>query len=305
MKRFILTAVFGLLLIPAGFSQDYVISETNFLPQKYYVGDFVELRFVVRTATPEKIHIPETFPSEDWVDFEEIQVLNHQDGAEIHIVFRSFYPGTRTLPQVNFDSFVLERVKIHTASILSEANPGFSEPRGQLYLPGTRIIIIMLVFVFLVIPLFALFLAGRMKKWVRSIIAQQKEKKPIKKFYRRLDDLKKQAGRISSRDFYIILTNALRRYLSVRSARDYQAVTTKEIDTRIEMDFPGIQHLHNLVEVLRYGDEIKFSPRRSSYYKEIRDIEFILRVVNAIEDSRSGKKVRDELSVMQEKEVPE
>jgi hypothetical protein len=305
VKRAVLFFLYAVLFITAGFAQEYTISKINFLPQEYYVGDFVELRFIVRTATPEKIHIPETFPTEDWLEFDEIQVLNHSDGAEIHIVFRSFYAGTRTLPAVNFDSFILDKVKIETKSILSQTSPGFSEPRGQLYLPGTKIIIIILVFIFLIIPLFALFLAGRLRKWIRKIIAQQKEKKPIKKFYRRLDELKKQAGRISSRDFYIILTNALRKYLSVRSGRDYQAVTTREIDKRIEMDFPGIQHLHDLVEVLRYGDEIKFSPRRSSYYKEIRDIEFILRVINAIEDSRSGKRVRDEVSVMQEKEVVE
>ncbi len=305
MKKVVLIILYAVLSVSAAFAQEYTISKINFLPQEYYVGDFVELRFIVRTSTPEKIHIPETFPLEDWVVFDEIQVLNHNDGAEIHIVFRSFYAGTRTLPAVNFDGFILDKVKIETKSILSQTNPGFSEPRGQLYLPGTSVIIIMLVFIFLVIPLFALFLAGRVKKWIRTVITQQKEKKPIKKFYRRLDDLKKQAGRISSRDFYIILTNALRRYLSVRSGRDYQAVTTKEIDNGIEMDFPGIQHLHDLVEVLRYGDEIKFSPRRSSYYKEIRDIEFILRVVNAIEDARTGKRIRDEVSVMQEKEVTE
>lgn len=305
MKKLVLIILYAVFYVSAAFAQEYTISKINFLPQEYYVGDFVELRFIVRTSTAEMIHIPETFPSEDWVVFDEIQVLNHNDGAEIHIVFRSFYAGTRTLPAVNFSAFILDKVKIETKSILSQTSPGFSEPRGQLYLPGTNVIIIMLVFIFLVIPLFALFLAGRVKKWLRKIITQQKEKKPIKKFYRRLDDLKKQAGRISSRDFYIILTNALRRYLSVRSGRDYQAVTTKEIDRGIETDFPGIQHLHDLVEVLRYGDEIKFSPRRSSYYKEIRDIEFILRVINAIEDVRTGKRIRDEVSVMQEKEVTE
>ncbi|MBN1649129.1 MAG: hypothetical protein JW874_13920 [Spirochaetales bacterium] len=286
-------------------AQDYVISETNFLPQKYYVGDQVELRLVIRTLKPEEIRIPASFPSEDWLVFEEIQVHKHHEGAEIRIVFRSFFPGTRTLPPVNFDSFVLNKVKIHTSSILSEKNTGFGGPRKQLFLPGTRIAIVVLVFIFLIVPLFALFLAGRVRRWARKMIAQQRERKPIKRFYRGLDELKKQAGRMSSREFYIILTNSLRKYLSIRSGKDYQTITTREIGKQIKTNFPGIHHLNELVDVLKYGDEIKFSPKRSSYYKEIRDIDLILRVVTAIEDSISGRKGKDEVSVFHEKEYVE
>ena len=272
------------------------ISEKLFLPQKYYVGDFVELRLVVRTSDKENVVIPENYPNEDWLEFVNIKVLDHHEGVEIRIVFRTFYPGTRTLPTIDFGAFLLEKVKIYSSSVLPETEPGFSGPRGQLYLPGTEAIIVLMVFVFLVIPLFFLFLAGWLKKALKKLVSTQREKKPIKKFYRTLDDLKKQAGRISSRDFYTILTKALRRYFTLRSGKDYQTITTKEIDSQIISHFPGIYRLQDLVEVLRYGDEIKFSPRRASYYKEIRDIDLILRVVNSIEDWISGKKGKEEAS---------
>lgn len=306
MKRLLLLICIFFMFLQNSFAQEFSISKTNFLPKEFYVGDFVELELIIRTADREKIKIPEVLPNEDWVEFEsDIRVIDHPEGARIKIVFRSFYPGIRTLPALDFDVFTISSVKIKTESILSdpsEAGTGFAAPREQMYLPGTQVIIIILVFVFLVIPMFLLFLAGRLKKWLKKTMAQQREKKPIKRFFRTLDDLKKQAGRISSREFYIELTLAVRKYLSIRSGKDYQTITTKEIDTQIEINFAGIYHLHDLVEVLKYGDEIKFSPRRSSYYKEIRDIELIVKVVTAIEDTVSGKKGRDELSITLEKE---
>ncbi|MFO7850819.1 MAG: hypothetical protein R6V67_12765 [Spirochaetia bacterium] len=204
------------------------VEDTVFLPQVSYVGDSVELRVTFIPEGGVDVQHPSELPVLSWVDFHDVSVVRDGSVWEARIRFTSYVPGTRTLPPIVMGDVVLDSLKIHTKSILDEEDYEFFGIKNQEIIPGTRLAIALVVVVLFFGPVFLLTFTGKIRRGLISFLMARRGKKPYKRLYRALKDLRDTQDQMSSRRFYIVLDDEFRRYLSNRTGSDFRSITSSE-----------------------------------------------------------------------------
>lgn len=280
----ILFTVFFLSVCAAGPAQQIEIRQTLFLPPEYYVGDEVELRIRFHTSESSIPRLPESLPESSWLEFSNIEIGEFGDEWEARITFVSYRPGTRTLPAIEFGDIVIDGIKSHTTSILQADDPGFVESRGQMYLPGTELILAILFGIVFAGPLAGFGLIGVLRGRLSRFLAERRRRRPYRDFQREFKELRGLSEGVDAKSFYFGLSQTFRSYLTKRTNENYLTVTTRELIQRIGRMLTNRTILDDLTDILIFGDEVKFGGKRSSISTQQNHMEMIGRSVEEVED---------------------
>lgn len=256
--------------------------DTIFLPKEYYVGDKVELRIKLTIEEGYTLQLPENIPELSWMNFHSIEITKIDKNSELRIVFTSFIPGTRSLPPLNLGGVVLDSVKLHTSSLIDSTGNDFVGIADQLLLPGTKLILVLVVGTLFLGPLLVLMLLGPLRKKITDFVRIGRGRRPIKRLNKILRELEDQKGRISCRRFYIRLSREVREYLSKRSDVDFITLTTQDMSLALNK-VVNTEFADNISEMMKLSDSIKFGRLTTNDTRKISDIILIRNVSSFIE----------------------
>ena len=166
--------------------------DTIFLPKKYYVGVKVELRIKITIEEGYTLQLPDNIPESSWMNFHSVEIIKIDKNSELRIVLTSFIPGTRSLPSLNLGGVVLNSVKLHTSSLIDSTENNFVGIAGQLLLPGTKLMLVIVLGTLFLGPLLLLMLLGPLRKKITEFVRIGRNRRPIKrlnKILRELNDI--------------------------------------------------------------------------------------------------------------------
>ena len=291
--RRILFSVFMVLSAWTVGAQDgYTIVNTVFIPDRYYVGDRVEMRVRLSVDEGTTVEAAREIPELPWIRFLETLIVHYQDGIEVRIVFIPFRPGTRSLPPLGFGEITLGDLKIYTSSIIQETGREFAGVKGQAVLPGTNLLIAGFVAVLLFGPvlLYGVFRWGRSA--AAGIASIQRKRVPYRSLVATLDELDRRKGEVSHREFYIALSAALRTYLSSRTGVYFGHLTTRETAKELVGLLPPVTLRSELIRIAGNADRVKFAGLEVDHGERSEDSAKTRELAAAIEryyaDTRAG-----------------
>ena len=247
------------------------VEEVTFEPPRFYVGDRVTARVVVRSSR--RLTAPAAVAPDEWVVVHGVDTIPRSDGRwEVRVGFSSYRPGVLALPPIDVGAFRLENVPIRAASLLSgdrAAPPVLRAPRPQLLLPGTVGVLLGAAAAVLTVPYLlvsgGLLLAGRARRW-RQERARGLPRARLESAVRHLQASSPRsiAAADETVSFYAQLADLTRDYLAARMRIPAHACTTRELRTAL----PG-HGLHatpgaELTAILDTADRVKFAGRHSS-----------------------------------------
>lgn len=288
--RILVLLIIVLIFLPGiSISADTGINsvDTIFLPKEYYVGDKVELRIKLTIEEGYTLQLPENIPESSWMNFHSIEITKIDKNSELRIVFSSFIPGTRSLPSLNLGGVVLNSVKLHTSSLIDSTGNDFVGIEDQLLLPGTKLILVLVVGTLFLGPLLIFMLLGPLRKKITDFVRIGRGRRPIKRLNKILRELEDQKGRISCRRFYIRLSREVREYLSKRSDIDFITLTTKDMSLALNK-VVNTEFAVDISEMMKLADSIKFGRLTTNDTRKISDIILIRNVSSFVE-----KKIED------------
>ena len=260
------------------------VESTMFLPPDFFVGDVVELRMVVVPASGAVLSIPKDLPEPFWMSISSLSMRELSGGKyELRLIFSSFYPGTRTLPALHLGDMLIDRVKIHTKSVLNEEDLKLEEIRPPMLLPGTVLILVILTLAILGGPLLTVFSISFIRNASRRFMERLQWKLPYRRFSKLMKDLNANFFSMSDRDFYFALSEGLRNYLSDRTGEDFLTVTLEEIGGMMPSYLKDFEDQKQMIKLLHYADLIKFSGGGSILEKKRRDLDDAYNLIRSIE----------------------
>ncbi len=281
----ILLLLFFSAWTPATAVEGAQVEKLIFLPPDFYVGDNVEMRLTIYPEPGLRVLPPEEVPIANWIDIHDVRLEQEGSRWEVQVDFTTYAPGTRTLPTMQLGDVVLNDVKLHTKSILQERSVEFFGIKGQVYLPGTRLAIGLAVFILFFGPVVVLSTAGRVSRAVKRFVSIRSGRRPHKRFMRTLKELGEKQMQMSSRRFYIVLSEELRRYLSSRTKQDFMTVTSSELREQLWSTFPADnkEQVDALARMMRQSDEIKFGGVNASKKQREEDLQMVVSAAKNIE----------------------
>ena len=278
-----------LTVFSAAAQKNYVSDKVVFLPQDFYVGDYVEMRVVITPEEGVEVERPENFPESYWVKIENAGITALDDGDyELRVFLRPFAPGIRTLPALQFGDVLLRDIRIQTKSVLEDEDASFAPPAGQMLLPGTKYYIALLVGLVFLLPLFFIFFWTKLKGRLLSYIHEVRRRRPYKRLIKALKELEDGMGDKKGKEFYTILVAELRAYLTARGSIDYLSSTVRESAIKITEDFGSVDGYNNLIAVFQLADQVKFGGKRVMNRKREQDLDAIRELVEGIEEAAAG-----------------
>lgn len=283
MFRKIQFVVLFLIISSATFlSAQSEITRSVFIPPEYYIGDPVELRLQLELDRSEVLSVPLNIDEPEWVEIQDIQINQDKKDVEILIKFTSFSPGTRTLPDLDFGPFALNGFKIYTKSLVDEGENDLRGLRSQVMIPGSRLSFFLLILGVVVLPYILYFLIKISIRGGINLFRKYHSARPFRLLNRTLKKLGIGLEKADVRDFYISLTEALRRYLTARTGFDCLTATTSEI---AQLHGFGLdQNLWNrMVSVLKQGDMVKFAGETLSIEEMKENLDFVFTLCQVIE----------------------
>ncbi len=258
------------------------VKRTVFIPPEYYMGDPVELRLQIELDDYDLLTTPMDIISLEWVDIKDIQIVQDNLDGEIIVKFTSFSTGTRALPELDFGAFVLSDFKIYTNSLVEEGENDLKGLRPQVMIPGSRLYFFLIALGVFVLPYVFYFLIKLFIKYLIVLTRKYHSSKPYRNLSRTLKKLDSNIEKISVRDFFITLSDALRIYLTARTGFDCKSATTSEISTL--HGFGLEQSLWDrLVAVLKRGDMVKFGGEQLSMKQMKDNLDFVMTLCFEIE----------------------
>ena len=271
------------------------VEELTFEPPRFYVGDRVTARVVVRSSR--QLTAPAAVAPDEWVVVHRVDTVPRSDGRwEVHVGFSSFRPGVLTLPPIDVGAFRLENIRVQAASLLAgdRAAPAvLRPPRRQLLLPGTGGVLLSAAGAVLTVPYLlvsgGLLLAGRARRR-RQQRARGLPRARLERAVRRLQESspRSMAAVAETVSFYAQLAHLTRDYLAARMRIPAHACTTGDLRTAL----PG-HGLHRalgaeLTAILDTADRVKFAGRHSTAAEMQAVSEQLIALVQAIDATLEG-----------------
>lgn len=286
MRKYLLLFLF---LAAAGsvWSQNYQIQNLQFLPPDYYVGDTVEMSFILRTDRAVNLRVPETLPDHGWVRFLSADVQMEGRDYKVSLRLIPYYPGTRTLPPLDLGDLSLTDLKIFTSSLLNTDTPRvLAEIQPPMLIPGTRAVGALIFSVIFSLPLVLLFLYRVLRDRTGEILRSYQLNLPYRQFQRLIRKIRRTMVSMPEKEFYTAFTGGLKKYLSTRFQRDLTASTTLEIATLLN-DSPIHSTLSlSLSNLFHRIDRVKFAGDKLLYSDREQLLSEVEEVSHALEDWR-------------------
>ncbi len=269
------------------------VKNVVFLPKEFYVGDRVELRVVLQPDKGKAIKLPEHLTQSSWLTYQNITLKKEKAGTVLRIIFISYAPGTRTLPPLSLGDTLLDSVKIHTASVLENGAVKFKGIKKPLLIPGTRLLLGVLIAFLFIGPVFILGFAGSLRKRFHVAVAAHRGRKPKKQLFKILKTLEEEKDRMSSRQFYFKLSDAYRTYLTERTGIDFITTTSTDFGMNMGKIIRNKRFVRSAAAMIMVSDSIKFGGVTVGGERKIHDLEIVKQSVmyieQSIEKSEKGK----------------
>ena len=280
-SRLVFTVFF---IVAAGVSADgrYTVEGIRFIPPAYYVGDRVELRAQVRSSGA-RIAVPREFPEISWGEFHDARVQTREGSAEISVFFTAYQIGGQAIPPLVCGDVILEGLSVSIRSLTEEGFRDPAPPRGSLLLPSTRLVIAAAAGVLVALPIAVLFGVFRLRPWLKKMVRRYRERKPYRRLRRELAELSLRATEMDSRGFYIGLLDAVKLYMHTRCESGCVALTTRELGSYFERRFGDSPDKAALLDIFRFGDEVKFGGRGSGREKRLLDVGRVTQIAERLE----------------------
>jgi hypothetical protein len=225
-----------------------------------------------------------------WIEINSVELEHNEEQWLVMLRFSPFAPGTRTMPTIELGDVSLSGIKIHTSSILEEQQEEFYGLKDQLLLPGTRIALGILVVVLFFGPIFIFGFAGRIRRAMGRLLSTRRGRKPYKRLGKAVKELREQQAHMSSKRFYIILSDELRRFLTDRTGEDFISITTSELQKQLALELPGEdqERLDRIAAMQRKSDQIKFGGANASKKEREADVDTVLDIAGEVERMREA-----------------
>lgn len=240
------------------------ISQAVFLPQQYYVGDIVEARVVIRDDSALDLHPPEVLPSLSWVEVIGVSIVQRADGFEARIRFQPFFVGTRRLPPIDLGAVTIDNVSAFVGTVLTTTDREPAGMRDQLLLPGTRLLLVLVLAAIVAIPL-VVFVAGDWgRRTIGHLVRWYRERIPYRRFVRGLRTLSGRIHEIDGKRFYTELQQLTREFMDRRFDAKLISATTGELDERLmRIGIPEDSRVR-IRTMFEVADLVRFANRRVS-----------------------------------------
>ncbi len=240
--------------------ENFSIKREIFLPQKFFVGDTVELRIELKLQERVRVEVPRSIPETDWLKIVKVKIEKASNNdVTVRIFFISYQPGTQVLPVIRLGDITLSNLQIYTSSVLEIRKVKY--PRGikdQLTFPGTYRVIVIFTFLVFSLPFILVFGFVKIKSLVLRIRENILKRIPLLEYRRGLLSLEKDISKFEKRIFYMKLTRLLKRYLSSRIGKNIESLTTKELTEKIEESGLDDAVVKKLMDFFKFSDKVKF-----------------------------------------------
>jgi hypothetical protein len=256
-------------------SAEVILESTEFDPPEFTVGEEVCITVILSHDQPMNILVPSVFPvSAEWV-IEQV-VINQPSNykTRIDVFFRSFVPGSGELPPVDLGEWTLPGFVIFTNPVLGESDIELKSLRAQVLLPGTRLYLAVILVSLMVAPFVMIFLGRFLKKQSLFLYRKFKIRRPFFRLNRLLRKLEASEETLEAKDFYIHLTDGIKKYLTEKLHRDFNSATTLEI-AEAEYLVRHQVNLKDLVKLLKKSDLVKFAGKGESLRDRHKSLETV------------------------------
>jgi hypothetical protein len=272
-----------------GFSQAS-FSESILLPLRFFVGDRVELRLKYDTPAGLVVNQAELLPEHPWIEFHSIEVQDRRISGRsgevvVRIFFTPFQPGESLIPAFRLGDLAIGEISVTTQTALEEQQtPSLRGPRTQLNLPLTWLKLLILAVVGIGAPVGIVFLLRYGVRGLTRIRQARIRRLPYLHARKSLNRLTSQLSSIEGKSFFILLSLAMRRYLTERFTEPLMSAATGEILK--ELKRAGLEEDLSLRihEVLKAADLIKFSGKRSNKTEMQQNLKAVDSIVEQIEE---------------------
>ncbi len=271
---------------------DSVVLESTITPGDITVGDRVELRVLLRSNQPERIQLPDEYPSSQSVEIRNMRMIQRDEDREIRVVFSPFRTGTLAVPDLDLGGVMLSGARFRVQSVLPEDGSAELAPvKAPGFLPGFQVIALIMLVALVSAPFavyrFAILAARRL----RRAVAAHKANRPYRLMVRAIREISTLFDQLSARDFYIRLVDETRQYLSSRLHSDFMVATANEIPFLLKDSLDDESMREQLNELFQRADLVKFASEEAQSNQRRDDLETVVTLVSVIE-SRNEARVR-------------
>jgi len=288
--RAIALAVFLLVLAACPVFSQISLTESIFLPPRFFVGDRVELRLTYDLPAGVAVESPAQLPAHAWIEFQNIEVQDRRaPGGSgkvlVRVFFIPFFTGETVLPPLRLGDLDTGELLVTTQSALQlEQDDSLRGPRRQLSLPLTWLRLLALVLVGIGAPLFLLFLLRYGIQGFRRIREARIRRLPYLHVRKSLNQLATGRTTMEGKSFFILLSLTIRRYLSERLSMPLMSATTGEIAGSLKAAGLEESVSERIHEVLKAADLIKFSGKRANRGEMEKSLKSVGGIVEQVEE---------------------
>lgn len=265
------------------FSEDLAIVKAVYTPKDFYVGDLVTVLLEVDTPFSGELLSPTAIPEGEWVEIKSVNLIESRaDTSTIRISFTSFAPGLRSIPDITFGEHRLHEYKIQTLSILDDQFTDLQPLSPQMVPPGTNLLIVFVLIGLVFGPYLVFIISKTLYHSLKLAIRKYKREKPFRDYTKILKELKGDTDENSIKLFYVVITEHLRVYLSIRFNKEFYSATTLEMKKLLQtiMDDDSTEEL---LSICRFADLVKFSHINASELHREKDLKTIIEIVHQLE----------------------
>ena len=270
------------------FSSELNVIKVVYSPKDFYVGDMVSMHIYVETPFEGALESPKIIPEADWIDIKSGNVM--ESGPEqsvLRVSFTSFSPGLKVLPDIVFGDYTLHGLKVQTLSILGDQFSELQPLSPQMVPPGTNLIVVLVIIGLIFGPYVGFILIRTIFSSLKLAIKKYKREKPFRDYLKTLKGLKGELEDDSVRNFYVIIIEQLKVYLSVRFSKEFSSATTREM-SKLLYTIMDSDTSEELLSICRFADLVKFSHTNASTLHRGKDLRTIVDILYQLEGKDRG-----------------
>ncbi len=269
---------------------ELVVERRVSLPPEFFVGDRVELRLQLAQAGDGELRVPEPLPQPAWGRVEAIRVIPLRDTLEVRLNYVPLRPGTLTFPPLDLGGGRISALTIFVDSILENRERETEPPAPQLQLSGTRALVAIGLAILIGLPLLLVLAATWGRRQVSSLVQRIREGRPYRRIQRTIRTLSSQNQVMQARDFYIVLIDEFRSYLTARLGVDCRTLTTSELGHLVSRSLPDEADKQAIIGAFRTGDLVKFARRGAGAVTRREHLDALTQAVQRIERQRVARR---------------
>jgi hypothetical protein len=289
MRSAVIAVFLVFLAAPPLFTQA-VLAESIFLPPRFFVGDRVELRLTYDVPAGTEVEEPTELPVHPWIEFPDVEVQDRRAAGSagrviVRIFFIPFFAGETVLPAIRLGDFDTGELLVRTQSALAlEQEDTLRGPRRQLNLPLTWLRLLVIALMGIGAPLLLTLLLRYGVRAFQSLREARIRRLPYLHVRRSLNQLASGKSSMEGKSFFILLSLAIRRYLSERLSIPLMSATTGEIAESLKG--AGLEDTvsERIYRVLKAADLAKFSGKKAKRTEMEQSLETAGNIIEEVEE---------------------